>query len=473
MEIVMLIYAILLPTATGFLLVGYLSRCDDREGFPERLSLGFGLGMGMLTFEMFVLALFKIKFSLLVLSSMQVLTAALFAWLLFRSGSTIRDVFNIWPYDGGKASFPRASKLQSIVVLLIAAWVLLKLLFVIYEGTIWPVFAWDSLENWSSAAKFFFYEKGLLLDHGNEHFFGQGYRTFLNYPLHIPLMQVWISVCLGDIHEVYMKYWSVFYFIGVVALVYFAVRRESSRVIAVLAALFLSSVPLLTYHAIDAYADLPLGYYSLATAVCFRVYTDKKRERGDNNFGFLVLSGAFAALCLWTKMEGMFFVLASGITLLLYLLMKKVAARSVLARLFCFFAPIIIIGISWYAFLFLNGIVGRSPAVVKSVSELHFEVIPVILQQTILSANFNIIFIFLGIVVLLGIRTIFRSNLKYLLLQLVIVIAMYLFLYLATDNYVFVTNLTALNRNLLTFIPMMYYISALIAAYLLKESTED
>lgn len=466
MEIVMLVYAILLPAATGFLLVSYLSRCDDSEGFAERLFLGFGLGMGMLTFEMFVLALLKVKFSLFILSSIQVLSATLFAWLLFRSGNTMKDVFNVWPYGGKEASFPGSSKLQPVFVLLIAVWVLLKLLFVIYEGTVWPVFAWDSLENWSSAAKFFFYAKGLLLDRGNEHFFGQGYRTFLNYPLNIPLMQVWISVCLGDVHEVYMKYWSVFYFIGVVALVYFAVRRESSGVIAILAALFLSSVPLLTYHAIDAYADLPLGYYSLATAVCFRMYMYKKREPGDNNYGFLVLAGAFAALCLWTKIEGILFSLAFSATLLLYLLPKRSPGGIFLKSISFYSAPIIIIGVTWYAFLYFNGIAGRGTS---TAAGLHFEVVPVILQQAILSANFNIIFMFFSVIVVLGIRIIVSSDLKYLLIPLPAVMLMYFLIYTTTDNYKFVMNLTALNRNILTFLPMMYYISALITAQLFKE----
>ncbi len=68
----------------------------------------------------------------------------------------------------------------------------------------------------------------------------------------------------------------------------------------------------------------------------------------------------------------------------------------------------------------------------------------------------------------LGIGSIFNSELKYLLLPLLMVMGMYLSLYLATSEFVFALNLEAVDRNILTFIPLMYYISALITAKLLS-----
>ncbi|MGO9013540.1 MAG: glycosyltransferase family 39 protein [Dissulfurispiraceae bacterium] len=468
MKILMLIYAFFLPTATGFLFVSYFSRCDNKESFFERLFLGFGLGMGMLTFEMFITALLKINFSLFVISLMQILTAALFAWLLFRSKYSLKEVLNVSPFRDKITSIFKVSGVQSFFVLLVTIWIMLKFFFVLYESATWPAFGWDSLENWSSGAKYFYYVKGLMLDHGSEHFFGKGYRTFLNYPLHIPLMQVWVSVCLGNINEAYMKYWNVVYFISVVALVYFAVRREASQVIAILAAFFLSSVPLLTYHAIDAYADLPLSYYALATAICFRRYMEKSEKQRDENYGFLVLIGVFSALCMWTKLEGILFALAFSATLLLYLLLKRSSYRNFIKSLFFYSLPIGIIGISWFTFLTLNGVKGRSILAFG----LHFEVIPVILKQIFFSANFNIIFLFSPLIILLGIRTILHSDLKYLLAHLLMVMLMFLFIYIATNNYIFAMNLTAVNRSVLTFIPAMYYISALIAAHMLGKEKD-
>lgn len=149
MKILMLIYAFFLPTATGFLFVSYFSRCDNKESFFERLFLGFGLGMGMLTFEMFITALLKINFSLFVISLMQILTAALFAWLLFRSKYSLKEVLNVSPFRDKITSIFKVSGVQSFFVLLVTIWIMLKFFFVLYESATWPAFGWDSLENWN------------------------------------------------------------------------------------------------------------------------------------------------------------------------------------------------------------------------------------------------------------------------------------------------------------------------------------
>jgi len=463
MLIIMLFYAIFLPTLTGFLFMSYFSRRDEKLSFFERLFLGFGLGIGMITFEMFIAALLKIQFALSLFSAIQIFTIISLAWLLFNSEYSLKQLIGLWSNGEKKEPFSKASVIRAFLVLLLASWIVLKLFFVIYEGAIWPIYAEDSLGNWSSAAKYFFYDKALGLEH-SEHFFGRGYRTFLNYPLNIPLMQVWFSLCLGDIHEAYMKYWNAFYFISVVALLFYAMRRESSVVIAMLSAFFLSSVPLLTYHAIDAYADLPLSYYALAAAVCFRRYMEKPEDRE----GLLLLMGIFVAFCIWTKIEGIFFCLAYSTTLLLYFLSKRSSFKGLFKGSLFYSIPICIVGISWFAFILLNDIPGRSAFETFLSSGLHFDVIPVILDQIILSANFNIIFVFFFLVILLGVKSIFHSDLKFLLIPLFTIMLIFLFAYITTDNYRWVTNLTAINRNILTFIPMMYYVSALMTVHVLK-----
>jgi hypothetical protein len=84
------------------------------------------------------------------------------------------------------------------------------------------------------------------------------------------------------------------------------------------------------------------------------------------------------------------------------------------------------------------------------------------------SANFNIIFGFLFIIFIIGFKIILQSNLKYLFVALLSVMALFLFVYIKTEYYQWVMNLSAVNRNILTFIPMMYYVSALTAIKVLK-----
>jgi len=243
-----------------------------------------------------------------------------------------------------------------------------------------------------------------------------------------------------------------------------------SQVIAILSAFFLPSVPLLTYHAFDAYADLPLSCYALALIICFRRYMERGTQTGDNN-GFLVLTGLFAAFCIWTKAEGILFSLALTVTVFLYLLLKRTSFSGSVKGFLFYAVPIAIVGISWFAFLFIYYITGRRLQIFPD-ARLHLKAIPVIVRQMIFSANFNIIFAFFAVVTTLGIRSVFQSDLKYLLFPLLSIMMMFLLVYVATDSYRWVMNLTSVNRNILTIIPMTYYVSALITTYLLSNEAK-
>jgi 4-amino-4-deoxy-L-arabinose transferase-like glycosyltransferase len=343
---------------------------------------------------------------------------------------------------------------------------------VLYEGFFLPENTSDSWEHWSSSAKFFFYEKGLALDPANEHFFGAGYLKVQRYPLNVPLMQVWVSLCIGEANEVYMKAWNALFFISMVGLLFFAVRRKTTLMTALLAAFYVSTVPLLTYHALIAYADLPLSAYALGAMVCFYNTIDAlKHGRAGYARGLLVLTGTCAALCVWTKMEGLFFAAAFSASLALYYLVKKISIKQVMA----FLVPLVLVSVPWYVFLLSIRVpvsYGEVQLLGATMTKgIHFQVLPVIAEQVLFSANFNLIFLFLFLLIIVGYRKILQSDLAYLYATLLSIMAMFLVVYLGTESYRWVMNLTAVNRNILTFIPMMYYVAALTVGGLLEGET--
>jgi hypothetical protein len=468
MTIMMLAYALALPAVSGFLFVTWCTRSDLEQSFFERLFLGFGIGIGMTTFEMFLLGLLRQPLNMVAISSVQIATAILLGYLLYRTGTPWRRIFSK-EADGPGGSPAAVPPTHRVAVIILTAWILAKVLFALYEGFFLPENTSDSWEHWSSGAKFIFYEKGLALDPGNEHFFGAGYLKVQRYPLNVPLMQVWVSLCVGEVHEVYMKAWNALLFIGMVGLLFFAVRRKTTLMTALLAAFFLSAVPLLTYHALIAYADLPLSAYALGTMVCFW-NTIGALESGRVGYarGLLVLMGTCAALCVWTKMEGLFFAAAFSASLALYYLVKKISFKQVMAYL----APIVLVSVPWYVFLMsidVPVVYGKGELPGATITQgIHFQVLPVIAEQILFSANFNLIFLFLFLLIIVGYRKILRSDLGYLYAALLSVMAMYLVMYLGTDMYRWVMKLTAVNRNILTFIPMMYYVAALTASTLLQ-----
>ena len=471
MTIMMLAYALAVPAVTGFLFVTWCTRSYLEQSFFERLFLGFGIGTGMTTFEMFLLGLLRIPFNMVAISIVQIATAILLGYLLHRTGTPWRRIFSK-EAGGHRGSPATVTRLHRVVIIILTAWVLAKVLFVLYEGFFLPENTSDSWEHWSSGAKFFYYEKGLALDPANEHFFGAGYLKVQRYPLNVPLMQVWVSLCIGEAHEVYMKVWNALFFISMVGLLFFAVRRKTTLMTALLAAFFVSTVPLLTYHALIAYADLPLSAYALGAMVSFWSTIDAlKSGRAGYASGLLVLTGTCAALCVWTKMEGLFFAAAFSVSLALYYLVKKISIKQVMA----FLAPLVLVSVPWYVFL-ISIRVPVSYGEVKLLGAtmtkgIHYQVLPVIAEQVLFSANFNLIFLFLFLLIIVGYKKILQSDLAYLYATLLSIMAMFLVVYLGTESYQWVMSLTAVNRNILTFIPMMYYVAALTAGGLLEGET--
>jgi hypothetical protein len=471
MTIMKLAYALAVPAVSGFLFVTWCTRSDPEQSFFERLFLGFGIGTGMMTFEMFLLGLIRIPLNLVAISIVQIATAILLGYLLHRTGTSWRWIFS--KGAGGRGGSPATvTRLNRVVFIILTAWILAKILFVLYEGFFLPENTSDSWEHWSSGAKFFYYEKGLALDPANEHFFGAGYLKVQRYPLNVPLMQVWVSLCMGEANEVYMKVWNALFFLGMVGLMFFAVLRKTTLMTALLAAFFLSTVPLLTYHALIAYADLPLSAYALGTMVCFWSTIDAlKSGRAGNARSLLVLMGTCAALCVWTKMEGLFFAAAFSASLALYCLVKKISFKQVMA----FLVPLALVSLPWYVFLLSIRVpvsYGEVELLGAAITKgIHFQVLPVIAEQILFSANFNLIFLFLFLLIIVGCRKILQSDLAYLYGALITIMAIFLVLYLGTDMYRWVISLTAVNRNILTFIPMMYYVAALTAGGVLEGET--
>jgi hypothetical protein len=164
-----LAYALALPAVVGFLFVTWWSRTEKGQGPFERLFLGFGIGTGMITFEMFVLGLLRVPLQGAVISSLQIATMIVLGYLFYRSGTAWRDIL------GQGAGQPdgtpvKSTHLKRLVVLLVTAWIVAKVLFVMYEGFFLPEHTSDSWEHWSLGAKFIYYEKGLTLDPANDTF---------------------------------------------------------------------------------------------------------------------------------------------------------------------------------------------------------------------------------------------------------------------------------------------------------------
>jgi hypothetical protein len=202
---------------------------------------------------------------------------------------------------------------------------------------------------------------------------------------------------------------------------------------------------------------MPLSYYSLAAMVCFWRYMSSTGEGSKDSNGLLLLTGTSIVFSMWTKIEGLFFVVAFAIALLLFLISKERSFKKFILYL----APIVIIMGIWFIFFNIKDVrLGylRKDVFVKG---FHFDVLSVAWNEIMFSANFNIIFMFLMVMFLVGFKKIIQSNLKYLFITLFSLIAIFLFVYIKTRYHQWIWYM--IDRNILTFTPIMYFISALTA----------
>lgn len=451
-DLLVIIMAFAIPAATGTLLVSLLLGVEAGAG--EKVCLGFGAGLGLLSYGMFLMGLMKVPFTAAGAAAPQVALFIVIAVILYA---------RLKPARNRAADEHRgAGRLEVAVAAVMAVWVLLKIGFVLNETLVRPIYSWDAWANWSAGAKLFYYSRGLLLDAGGEHFFGAGYRPFPGHPLHTTLLQVYSALWLGRFDEIYVKSWSFLYFVSMLGVVYWAIKREAGFFYGVAGAFFLASMPLLTWHAQDAYSDFPLSWYSLAAFVTFW------RFMKTGSRGFLVLSGAFAAMGMFVKNEGLFFTAALGAVLFLYSAFER---KPLVTNLFCFLLPVLVLAGPWLVFKSANDFgFGHTGGELKWLGDpnirggertgVHWDIIVPALRQAFLSVNFSLLFPFWLVVSALGIKAVARTELKYLDLALLIVISGFVFVYLMLEK-MSVLEGTGIYRNILTYAPVMLFASFL------------
>ena len=458
-----LLVAYALPLLSGLAFVLWVLKGARSLDVAESFVIALAVGFGLTSMETFVLSLAGIPLTFFSLSLVQFAVLVFFAALVFRKRPALNVLF--FTPDRAEGVKDNIRLAASIILTLI---IIIKAVFIIYEGLNRPIYSHDAWWHLSAGAKFFFYERSLVLDPASEYFFGTGYRAFLGYPLNNSLIQLWISLGVGSFDEILAKSWSALFFIAIVTLIYRAVIREGGPFKALVAAFFISVVPLLTYHAMDAYSDIILAFYVLCGALLLWRYF----EGGANVL--VILSGLLFSMAFFTKSEGVVYYFSATLALILFVIFER--RRDAVGILY-FLLPGLVYLSPWLLFNAYHGIgfghgTGQANAGSTSgilfESSLHFEVIPVFFTELFLSINHGLIFLFLLVFTVVGIKTVLKTRLVYLYIMLLASVVGFLIIYMATSDFIYALNGVSINRNILTFVPLSYLIGSILAVRLLK-----
>jgi hypothetical protein len=288
---------LLAALALGMLTVGWRSwpgRGSVRGALVVPLAAGVGLGLSSCVFVVWLwMGGSATAFPL----AEAVLVVALGALVLSRghSGPALRP-------EPLPVQAPHTSRL--LLILLAGCAAAAGAAFV-GEAAAHPHGSWDAWMTWNMHAR-------VLVrggDHWGELLAALPGWSHPDYPLLVPAAVARIWTYLGKEHPLGPIVIGFVFTFGTVVLLCAGLSMLRSPSQGLLAALLLLGTKFFILHGASQYADIPLGFFILATLMLLVLGERSSRLRHR----ILVLAGVTAGLAAWTKNEGFLFLIATGV----------------------------------------------------------------------------------------------------------------------------------------------------------------
>ncbi len=324
MKVLLLLYSFALPWLVGYLLLTALSRGCFRLPRKATLVLAMVLGWSILTHGMLALHILGIKFTWMSVTLWQLIIAAgLTAWIKRPTAISSRtpDVRFIYPAEAPVTEQSLGAKIFIVIFWAFAAYFTWHMF---WRALTIPVYAWDSMATSIANAKIFFVDGDLAK---------LKWVPYSIYPLHVPLLCVWTSLCLGEWHDQSVKIIFPVAFLALSTIYYVFLRCWTGRNWAILGVLLLWSANLFIYHATISYRDIMLSLYTLSGLLLLVLWSETKQMR------ILLLAGIVAGMATFVKLEGTVYM-AVPLALTAYLGVTDSHRRG-LAKL----KPLVIVGV--------------------------------------------------------------------------------------------------------------------------------
>lgn len=450
-EWIHLLVSLFLPLSIGYALVVLLCRRLSMDMLPS-LAISYGLGMGILSQWMLLLGMAKIPLNLVTIGiplTFIALSLSILALIKLKKNPLSADANpSLWATDPEALTSPCLPYM--IFGLIMGAYVLYNVIFVLWCSLNIPVQSWDAVATSAFKAKVFFFD-------GSIHRLNLPHAS---YPLHIPFTETWTALILGRWHETLIKIIFPATFFSYAILHYSYLKSLTSPRWALGGLCILLSSNFMVYHATIAYRDLTMMYYNCTTIILMLLWNRKKDD------GLLILTSLFAGFTTFVKLEGTGY-LANYTLLLLFILWKEKTLRmgSKIEKFFKFALPSYGICLLYQGYKFSLNIAalhGRLKPVINPDQLLR---VPVIFREfasnLFLSGNWNLLWFILLISFVVNFSKIkYQHEIKLLSLTLAIFFGVYLILPMLTSTLI--DHPTLLSRVLLHFFPLSVLLIVLL-----------
>ena len=263
---------------------------------------GWFLGQFLLTVWMRLLSLAGVPFSLAAIGGPLAVAAAAAVFAGWPGYAAVTVGARSALHEISGAGLPAARRALWLALL---AWLALRLLLLLVETTLRPLYPWDAWTQWATKAQVWYALKSmapfvgasewLAAPTGSVYFDAAPY-----YPATIPLTQVWSAILLGRFDDalVNLPWWLTALAFGF-AIYGFLRLRKMSPIGSLIGAWLTLSLPILDAHvALAGYADLAMAAYVTVAMLAWLRYA-QTRTHAD-----LALALALCAACVVIKNPG-------------------------------------------------------------------------------------------------------------------------------------------------------------------------
>lgn len=411
-------------TLIGFIIIRFFDFLPDVSNV-ESVFYSFGLGVSLISFQMFLYSVFAIQWSLI---------SIIPPWLVtFFVMHILKPKFLIT-----KTKLKYSLKFLDKVLIVI---IFSLLLFVCFEALIRPLSAWDGWTSWLYKAKMF-YVDGFI----NPKSLGDS-----EYPLVISLASSFIYTALGAINDrVVLLLFYMFYF-SLAGIFFFSLKKYIGLTKALLFTFLLISTQNLIRHGgrFEAgQADLALGYYFFISGVLLLKFIK------DKSYKTLILLNIFLGIAANIKNEGLPFSIFVQL-IIMFIIFRTKKYKELLFSLF-WFVPIF----TWQLFKVINNF-PKTPYYVGSVvhPDRIFVVIIEIFKEFMNVQNWNLLW-FLFLVCSLLYLFKFKRSISAIYILIFLQLASYIVIFLVTPVNPVLHVRNVIDRLLIHLAPLAVFVSA-------------
>ncbi len=443
-----LLISLLVPLILGY---ASLHMIMGGRSFPMILGLAisFGLGFGILSQWMLLLAIFQVPLGRLSISLPLLGLALIFLLMsrLFKQKTTPQRM----PFPLDHASLPDKilgqTPLQKVASCIVIFYVLYQIVFLLWHTLELPIHTWDAIYVIAPKAKIFYYTGSVEK---------LKFLPLASYPLQVPFCLTWIALNVGAWDDQWVKIIFPLICLCFLLMYYFFLSKYTNHWWALLGIGLLMSSNFFIYHSTITYREIFLMYYIITSLFLIWI------ALSENNNRLLILAGIFAGFATFVKLEGLGYFFINLILLGICILHQRFSLREGIRKFLSFAIPAIFIFSIYYFYKISQNM---SPMGGRFRFDFHLEhlsrmslIFSTLGENLFLSGNWNILWFLLLVSLIYHWRRIKASFiLKFFGLALVLYLGLYVFVSFLTPNFISISgiqSITVLSRILLPFFPL-------------------